>query len=98
MYLIRDVFRCTPGRSREVAEKFKKSLQAAGNGNGLAKTRIMIDYIADYWTVVLEQEVEDLQTFERHMAEVRENPRVREAMAGYMEMVDRGHREIFRIV
>jgi hypothetical protein len=58
---------------------------------------VLIDYIADYWTVVLEQEVGDLQAFERHMAEYREDPRVRESTAGYMEMVDKGHREIFRI-
>ena len=58
----------------------------------------MVDAIADYWTVVVEAEFETLGDFERHMQQFSGRADVREAMAGYMDLVEGGHREIFRIV
>jgi hypothetical protein len=47
--------------------------------------------------VVLESDVESLEKFEKHMAAFASRPDVRESLAGYMDMVDGGHREIFRV-
>ena len=58
----------------------------------------MVDAVADYWTVVLEAEVESLSDLERHMAEFSSRADVREAMAGYIDLVQGGRREIFRMV
>jgi hypothetical protein len=44
--------------------------------------------------VVLEMEVEDLDAY----FNLAENPSAREAMEGYMEFVQEGYREIFRVV
>jgi hypothetical protein len=60
--------------------------------------RVMVDAVADYWTVVLEAEFDSLSDFEHHMAEYSTRADVREAMAGYMDLVQGGRREIFRMV
>jgi hypothetical protein len=65
---------------------------------GSSNARILIDYIADYWTVVLESEVKDLQQFERELELYMTKPEFREAMAGYTDLVEEGRREIYRIV
>lgn len=98
MYLIRDVFRCKPGKSRQVAEKFKKALALTKGVAGVSGEKVLLDYIASYWTVVLEVEVENLDGFEREMTAYRERADVQAAVAGYMDLVEEGHREIYRIV
>jgi|WetSurMetagenome_2_1015567.scaffolds.fasta_scaffold22730_3 heme-degrading monooxygenase HmoA len=97
MYVIRDVFRCKPGKATAVAQKFQKTAASMSALDGFRNTRILVDVVAGYWTVVLESEVESLDQFEKHMAAFASRPEVRESLAGYMDMVDGGHREIFRI-
>jgi hypothetical protein len=48
--------------------------------------------------VVLQAEVDDISKFDAHMRSFSARPEVKEAMAGYMDLVDGGHREIYRIV
>jgi len=98
MFLIRDVFRCKPGKSRQLAEMFKKTISSMEKLDGFRNPRVMLDYVADYWTVVLESEVDSLERFESHMAAFSSRPEIREALAGYMELVEEGGREIYRIV
>lgn len=97
MYVVRDIFRCKPGKAKELVGKFKKSIKSMEQLDGFANIRLMVDAVADYWTVVLESDVATLEQFERHMAEWGARPDVREAMEGYMELVEGGRREIFRI-
>ena len=98
MYLVRDVFNCKPGKANELIERFKKSMALLGEAGGAGSIRFLVDYIATYWTVVLEAEVNDLGEFEKHMQEWRSRDDVRGIMEGYMDLVEGGHREIFRIV
>ena len=98
MLLIRDIFRCKPGKSRQVAEMFKRALSSFEPEDGLHNVRVMVDFVADYWTVVMELEVEDLAQFERNMERYRSRPEVQEAMAGYMDLVEGGRREIYRLL
>jgi heme-degrading monooxygenase HmoA len=98
MYVVRDVFRCKPGYSKSVAERFKKSFPLMQKMKGFVSARVLIDYVASYWTVVLEMEVESLGDFERQMTEYSASPEFREAMKGYMNEVDGGNREVFKIV
>lgn len=98
MYVIRDVFRCKPGQARELARRVDAAFRAlAAAGEGM-RYRILVDMVTTYWTVVLESEVEELGELERHMAAWATVPAVGEAMRGYMDLVDGGHREIFRVV
>ena len=98
MYLIRDVFRCRPGSASELAGRLKRVLGSMERDDGFRNCRVMVDYVARYWTVVLQAETEDLAGFEHHMATFGSRPEVREVMEGYMELVEEGHREIYRIV
>jgi len=97
MYVVRDIFRCKPGKAKDLVAKFKKTIQSMEQLDGFSNVRLMVDAVADYWTVVLESDVATLEQFERHMREFGARPEVREAMEGYMDLVEGGRREIFRI-
>ena len=94
MFVVRNVFRCKPGQAKVVVEKFKKSMSFEGMG----KHRILVDHVANFWTVVLETEVEDLAAFEKQLSEYGQRPEVQEVMSGYLDLIDGGHREIFRVL
>jgi len=96
MYVIRNVFKCKPGQAKNVVEKFKAA-HALMADLGF-QTRLMVDEIADFWTVVVEVNVDDLATFGKAMHERGSRQDVQDAMAGYMDLVDGGYREIFRVV
>ncbi len=98
MYLIRDVFHCKPGKSRAVADLFKNASPSMEKTAGFKGFRVMVDTVADYWTVVLESEAEDLGEYEKSMDEYRNRPQMREALKGYMDMVEGGRREIFKVL
>lgn len=98
MYVVRDVFRCKPGKAKELVAIFKQVLSNAEREDGFRNARVMVDAIADYWTVVIEADIESLAQFEKHSTEFGARAEVREAMRGYMDLVDGGHREIWRVV
>jgi len=98
MIVIRDVFRCKPGKAKVLIEQFKtamplmmKDMEQTGN------YRILVDAVATYWTVVIESEAENLTEFEKRMSEMKPSPEAEKAMEGYMDNVDGGYREIFRV-
>ena len=98
MYLVRDIFQCKPGKAGELAAKFQKTFPSMETEDRFRNCRVLVDAVANYWTVVLECEFESLADFEHHLAEYGRRDDVREAMAGYMDLVEGGRREIFRIV
>jgi hypothetical protein len=98
MHVIRNVFKCKPGQAKHVIEKFKKATDIMKEAGAAYDERILVDEVATFWTVVIETEVEDMASFASMMQEYGSRADVQEAMAGYMDMVDRGYREIFRIV
>jgi len=98
MYIVRDVFNCKPGHSRSVAERFKKTLPLMKGMKGFISGRVLLDSVAAYWTVVLEVEIENLGDHEAQMKEYASNPQMQEAMKGYMDEVNGGYREVFKVV
>lgn len=98
MYVVRDIFRCKPGHSKSLAEKFKSTIPLMRKMSGFVSARVLVDYVTNYWTVVLEVEVQSLGDFERQMNDYSASQEFREALKGYMDEVDGGSREIFRIV
>ena len=93
MYIIRDVFNTKPGKARDLVSKFKKAAPAMKKAG--FKVRVMTDAVATYWTVVLEIEVSDIPAyFENIRVRI---PEVDKAMQGYMELVNGGYREIFKV-
>jgi hypothetical protein len=98
MIVIRDVFRCKPGRAKVLIEQFKTAMPLMMEGEeNPGKYRILVDAVATYWTVVIESEAESLAAFEKMMSEMKPSPEAEKAMEGYMDNVDGGYREIFRV-
>lgn len=101
MFLIRDIMYCKPGMVRPMVEKFA-ALSKLSEKVGMPRMRIMTDFCAErYWTLVLEMEVADLQSFERMMASPQgsadDMKKFEETMKGYHDLVDYGRREIYKI-
>jgi len=96
MFVIRNVFRCKPGQAKAVSEKFKAAHEHLTDL--VSDSRVMVDEVGHFWTVVVEVTVDDLGAFTKAMQERGGREEVQKAMAGYMDMVERGYREIFRVV
>ena len=94
MYVIRETFTARPGQASTLARLFKQVMGELTQ----AKTRILTDYIANFNTVVMETEVDDLGTFEKMMAEYTSRQDVRDKMKGYADMYTTGKREVYRVV
>jgi DNA-binding Lrp family transcriptional regulator len=97
MRVIRNVFKCKPGKAKELIEKLKKANGLMKGAGAVINERVLVDEVATFWTVVIETEVEDMAKFEESMKEYGSREDVQQAMAGYMDLVDGGYREIFRI-
>ena len=54
-----------------------------------------------YWAIVYEMEVENLQAFEEMMQDKGQNAEdmkeMEKIMEGYHDLIDHGHREIYKI-
>ena len=96
MLLIREVFNAKPGKAGELVKKFKQVIPFMEK-EGLKNTRVMTDFVAKYWTVVIESETEELARFEKEVRGFTSKPEVREIMKDYMSLVDSGYREVFKI-
>jgi len=101
MYLIREIMYCKPGKVRPMVDKFI-AMSKLGEKLGMPRMRIMTDFCAEqYWTIVSEMEVADLQAFEQMMASpqgsAEEMKQFDEIMKGYHDLVDHGKREIYKI-
>lgn len=101
MYLIRELMYCMPGKVRPMVEKFL-AMSKLSEKLGMPKMRVMTDFAAEqYWTIVSEMEVPDLQSFEQMMSNPQGSPddlkKFDEIMKGYHDLVDHGKREIYKI-
>ncbi len=97
MIVVRNVFRCKPGKAAELANRFRRSIPLMGD-LGVGRARVMVDVVSSFWTVVFEMEANDLASYERALNERGATPEMREAMGDYMELVDGGHREVFKLI
>jgi hypothetical protein len=95
MYVIRNVFKCKPGKAKAAIDKFKAAHALMSDMN--LGERILVDEVASFWTVVVEVNVENIAAFESAMKDRGSRDDVQKAMSGYMDLVDSGYREIFRV-
>ena len=101
MLLIREVFHCKPGMVRPMVDKFLK-MSDLNERAGMGRFRIMTDFSGErYWTVVAEMEVENMQLFEEMMAgkgmTADMMKEMEKLMEGYHDLIQDGHRQIFKI-
>lgn len=97
MFIVRNVFKCKPGKAKALIEKLKNANAIMRDAGSVVSERVLVDEVASFWTVVIENEVEDLAAFAKTMQDYGSLAGVQEAMAGYMDLVDGGYREIFRV-
>ncbi len=97
MYMAREVFHCKPGKAKEVVARFKK-LSAVMRELGYSEARIYTDVSGEnYWTVVMEQDIEKIDELAEMSRSVMSDPRMAEAMKDYHDLVLNGRREIYKV-
>jgi hypothetical protein len=96
MFVVREVFRTKAGKGKEVVSMFKKGMSFMPN-EGIKSRRILSDVVGAYWTIVMEMEVEQLQTFFDMFNQRTSNPEAEKAMKGYADLIESGYREIFKV-
>jgi hypothetical protein len=101
MYLVRDIFNCKPGKVRPMVEKFL-AMGKLGEKVGMPRMRVMTDFCGEqYWTVVSEMEIPNLQAFEDMMknpqGSAEDMKQFEVIMKDYHDLVDHGRREIYKI-
>lgn len=98
MLIVRDIFHLEFGKAKEAIEVLKQGRDAL-SGAGYPVVRILADVTGEYYTIVMESEVESLATWEKGM---EQTPDVQEWQKLYRErfvpLVRHGRREIFRVV
>jgi hypothetical protein len=101
MLLVREVFHCKPGKVRALVEMFQ-GMNKLQEKAGMGRLRLLTDFAGPrYWTLIAEMEVASLKAFEDMMAGVgldeATGKEFEKAMKGYHELVDHGHREIYKV-
>jgi hypothetical protein len=96
MFIVREVFQAKPGKAKDLVAVFKNAKPHFLN-MGAKGLRIMTDFVANYWTVVIEFEINEIQDYVS-MYDIKDaSEQVGMAMKGYMEYVQGGHREMFKV-
>jgi heme-degrading monooxygenase HmoA len=96
VYVVRNIFTCKPGRAKDLVAKFKAAAPHLARMD-IRNTRILTDTSAGFWTVVVESEVESLDAYFGAVRNREADDAVAKAMAGYMDLVEGGRREILRV-
>ena len=97
MYIIREVLNCKPGDVRQLIERFR-TLSAALQKTGRPPLRLMTDVSGEpFWTLIAEASVDTVDEFFTMEQALMGDESVRNAMAGYHELVASGRREIYRV-
>jgi hypothetical protein len=97
MYIIREVLSCKPGKVRPLMDKFR-TLSAAIEKTGRPPIRLLTDVSGEqFWTLIAEVSVGSVDEFFSVEGELMADESVRNAMAGYHDLVEKGRREIYRV-
>jgi hypothetical protein len=93
MYVMQATFKAKPGRAQALADKITAAAGSVASDERVKGWRVLIDHVADFWTVVFEASFEDLDDY----FAVISQPEARAAMDGYLDLVESGGRRLFRI-
>lgn len=92
MYVMQATFRTKPGKAQALIDKLTAATERLGDAGSIGH-RILVDHIADFWTVIFEAEFENLDDYFAAISA----PEVRAAMEGYLDLVQGGHRRVYRV-
>ncbi|MEP0813229.1 MAG: hypothetical protein HRF49_01010 [bacterium] len=96
MYVVRNVFRAKPGQAKALVAKFKAA-QPLIEKSTAGQVRLLTDVSAGFWTVVVENTTDNLNEYLGVAQKVSQEPEIGEAMKGYMDLIESGYREIFKV-
>src|SRR5438045_421719 len=97
MYLIREIFQCKPGKAKDFVKMNKEVYEHMKDMEGFGDYRLCTDFTTNYWTVVLEHTVDKLDRFGDMARSFTMKPEVKDIMKGYMDLVEGGRREIWKV-
>jgi len=97
VFLVRNIFHAKPGKAKELVKIFKNSSHHLEASGIVKRTRVLTDSVSTFWTVIFESEVEDLNHYMNMAKTLSDNKEFGEAMKGYIDLVNGGHREVFLI-
>jgi hypothetical protein len=98
MLVVRDIFQLHFGKAREALELLKE-IKPHMDAMGFPVFRVLTDYIGvEYYTLVLESEVENLADFESMLAKETQNPEWRAWYAKFSLLCHSGQREVLRVM
>jgi hypothetical protein len=96
MYLSRDIMHCKPGKVKDLVAKFKE-VSSLMKKMGYPEARLYTDVSGeDFWTVVVEQEMEKIEDFAEMAHKTMGDPAIAKAFGGYHDLVVSGRRELYR--
>ena len=93
MFIVRETFIAKPGHARELANLMKEPMPEGMDSDAV----VMLDYVSNYNTVVIEYRVKSLADFENMTEKMRSAARGKPP-APYTELYLTGKRDIFKIV
>ncbi|MFA6094964.1 MAG: hypothetical protein WC757_03720 [Candidatus Paceibacterota bacterium] len=93
MFIVRETFTAKPGHARELANIMKEPVSEELGSDVV----VMLDYVTNYNTVVIEYRVKNLADFESMTEKMRSAARGKPP-APYTELYTVGKRDIFKIV
>ncbi len=96
MYIIKETFQAKPGKAKDLVNIFKKT-EVHFLEMGAKSMRILTDFVASYWTVVIEFEVNEISDYVSMYNDKAKSQQVGSIMSGYMDLVVGGHREMYKI-
>ena len=97
MYVIREVLHCKPGKVRQMVDKFR-DISKVMKDMGQEPLRLLTDVSGEpFWTIVAEAKVEKIDDFFTLEQRLMANETLRQTMADYHDLVERGRREIYRL-
>jgi len=82
-----------PGQAQALADKLAAAAEAVASDDRVKGWRVLVDHVADFWTVVFEASFEDLDDY----FAVISLPEARAEMEGYLDLVESGGRRLFRV-
>lgn len=93
MYVMQATFKTKPGQAQALADKLAAAAGAVASDDRVKGWRVLIDHVADFWTVVFEASFENLDDY----FAVISLPEARSEMDGYLDLVESGGRRLFRL-
>ena len=97
MYLIRECFQTKPGKAKELVKMFKAAVPHFEKTEGGKNYRVMTDITGNYWTVVMDLEVDEIGAFITGLRQSTASPELKEILKGYTDLIVSGSRSIFII-